>query len=194
MITAANIKATPVWEKLLAEPIHPTLKKGLERMQEIAQRDGYWSPTKMVVMHMEGIELSGGLSWHGEWTRQQQRDIMLMRLSFLACECAQALRDTVNENLIESDQVRNGDVFRYAACVLRQKNADYGSSVYETGAFTPDMSTLAAALVRLGDKYQRLKKLSDSGYTPQVNESKADTILDVLGYCGILFGMNLNGD
>jgi hypothetical protein len=63
--------------------------------------------------------------------------------------------------------------------LLNRKNSDYGDSYAETrDEFGP-----TAFIIRLMDKYNRLKKLT-SEETALVNEeSIEDTIQDIIGYC-----------
>lgn len=62
--------------------------------------------------------------------------------------------------------------------LLKKKNTDYGNSFDHTRhEFGP-----TAFLLRLDDKYNRLKTLTKQ--EAQVNnESIEDTILDIIGYC-----------
>ena len=61
--------------------------------------------------------------------------------------------------------------------VYDRKNADYGDSFSILRKEYPN-----AILIRLFDKYNRLKTLM-SGQTAQVDESIIDTLLDLANYC-----------
>lgn len=65
------------------------------------------------------------------------------------------------------------------ACLLAKKNSDYGCS-YDLlrGEYGPE-----SFLIRLADKYHRLKKLVRSMGRPEVDESIEDTLKDIIGYC-----------
>ena len=62
--------------------------------------------------------------------------------------------------------------------VYHRKNLDYGNSFGE--AFKE--FGLISAVVRMGDKYRRIKSLS-SGRKNLVNESIKDTLMDMANYC-----------
>lgn len=80
------------------------------------------------------------------------------------------------------------ELMREAVCLLLRKNHDYGASVFDVGPLTKRLPPETAALVRLGDKYNRLVTLMDTD--PKVaTESRRDTVFDVLGYAIILTGM-----
>lgn len=69
------------------------------------------------------------------------------------------------------------------AQTYERKNADYGNSfgesIAEFGA--------VAGIVRIGDKFNRLKNLIKNPGTQRVNdESIADTLLDMANYCIML--------
>lgn len=69
------------------------------------------------------------------------------------------------------------------AATYERKNADYGNSfgesIAEFGA--------VAGIVRIGDKFNRLKNLIKNPGTQRVNdESIADTLLDMANYCIML--------
>ena len=66
--------------------------------------------------------------------------------------------------------------------MLLRKNADYGSSAWRPPVLAPDMDWRAMILVRMSDKIARMATLQAS-IDPQVNESIADTMRDLAGYC-----------
>lgn len=63
--------------------------------------------------------------------------------------------------------------------LLEKKNSDYGGS-YDLlrEEYGPE-----SFLIRLADKYHRLKKLVRSVGNPKVDESIEDTLKDIIGYC-----------
>lgn len=67
-----------------------------------------------------------------------------------------------------------------------RKNADYGNSYFALrDEYDPHVGVLPF-LIRLGDKYARLKNLWTKGKTEVYEvygESVADTIQDIVGYC-----------
>ena len=75
--------------------------------------------------------------------------------------------------------------------LLKRKNADYGDSFFEPPYLLPKMFPQTAALVRLSDKFHRLRTLwnsvrVDRGERTRTEESLEDTIRDVAGYCVLL--------
>lgn len=67
-------------------------------------------------------------------------------------------------------------------CTLKRKNADYGNSALTAPPLVKSMSAIDGIMVRLGDKFSRLRNLYGSN-SMRVNESLKDTILDIAGYC-----------
>ena len=64
--------------------------------------------------------------------------------------------------------------------VLAKKDADYGGSFDKTLKEYGDL----ALIIRLEDKFNRLKNLTINKAEPRVdNESVRDTIRDIAGYC-----------
>lgn len=91
--------------------------------------------------------------------------------------------DKLDKNFPESvDQVLTalGDL-------LKAKNKDYGNSAFQSPELTPGLPPGMAILVRVCDKYNRLKTLLGSGNTPATNEAIDDTILDLAGYMVLLY-------
>lgn len=78
--------------------------------------------------------------------------------------------DTFDRQLVE--------VLKELEDLLRKKNADYGSSydksVEEFGS--------VVTLIRLGDKFNRLKQLITSNEPAKVEETIEETLLDLVGY------------
>ena len=76
----------------------------------------------------------------------------------------------------------NIDNFRQIALELTElyskKNADYGNSFEES---IKDFG-ISAALVRITDKYNRIKHLLKDSSNMQVNESVEDTLKDLASY------------
>ena len=71
--------------------------------------------------------------------------------------------------------------------LLKRKNADYGDSFSEPPYLLPKMPPSTAALVRLSDKFHRLKTLWDLKDRKSVTgESLYDTVRDIAGYCVLL--------
>ena len=80
------------------------------------------------------------------------------------------------------------------ATTLAAKNADYGNSAFTPPPFAPNVSPEESVWVRLGDKVSRLETLLRRGGTPRVAESIDDTILDLAGYCAILWTIRREDD
>lgn len=62
--------------------------------------------------------------------------------------------------------------------VYKAKNKDYGDSFSSLRKEFPE-----AILIRLGDKYNRLKALMKNGKAEVKDESIEDTLLDLANYC-----------
>lgn len=62
--------------------------------------------------------------------------------------------------------------------VYEAKNKDYGDSFSSLRKEFPE-----AILIRLGDKYSRLKSLMKNGRAEVKDESIEDTLLDLANYC-----------
>lgn len=62
--------------------------------------------------------------------------------------------------------------------IYKAKNKDYGDSFSSLRKEFPE-----AILIRLGDKYNRLKSLMKSGKAEVKDESVEDTLLDLANYC-----------
>lgn len=79
---------------------------------------------------------------------------------------------------------RTDIIFEEMQDTLRKKNSDYSR---DNDAFYNfrEFGTLGF-LVRMSDKWSRLKGLVGTGKTPQVNESIRDTLLDMANYCVLL--------
>jgi len=90
-----------------------------------------------------------------------------------------ALRGTNGE-----EQQRIADVgVRWLSMLLR-KNADYGSSAWNTPVLAPEMSPGDAILVRMSDKISRISSLRSKQDSPQItDESLEDTVRDLGAYC-----------
>lgn len=196
MMTRADVLNVPDWRKL-RETTHSTLLGALDRLELFGASVGEcraMSPQAFVAERLGVLPQSGGLNWNcrPEDMDDHLRRLMLYRIEELQFDAAKALCEIINASNEDGlREVYPEDVFHYSAWILSCKNRDYGASVYSPGAFTPYLEPTAAALVRLGDKFQRLKTLSTQDAS--VNESVADTILDVIGYCTILIGMNMEG-
>ncbi len=65
---------------------------------------------------------------------------------------------------------------------LLRKNADYGNSALTPPILCPSLTAFEGIMVRLGDKFARLKNLN-VGHKDSVGESVRDTIKDIAGYC-----------
>lgn len=74
--------------------------------------------------------------------------------------------------------------------VLKNKNRDYGCSVFRAGGLVPSLPVELAMYVRIGDKINRLRNLlggeADRQEQPATRESIDDTILDLAGYLVLL--------
>ena len=62
--------------------------------------------------------------------------------------------------------------------IYKAKNKDYGDSFSSLRKEFPE-----AILIRLGDKYNRLKALMKNGKAKVKDESIEDTLLDLANYC-----------
>lgn len=72
------------------------------------------------------------------------------------------------------------DILQEMANIYHAKNADYGDSF----ARSFEQFGITAAVVRIGDKYNRLCELTKPGNTAQVkSETVRDTLLDQANYC-----------
>lgn len=88
----------------------------------------------------------------------------------------QALQsDNLDQRCIASEGLK------WVATLLK-KNADYGSSVWKAPVLKPVLDPGDAILVRMSDKVSRIAELSD-GMAPRVQESLADTVMDLGCYC-----------
>jgi hypothetical protein len=100
-------------------------------------------------------------------------------------------QNTVEDNLrIITDALagRNQDQREIAflglqtIAIMVRKNQDYGSSVFNIGAISPDVSPEAGLRVRLGDKLSRINNLVNQPGNQQVAESITDTGHDASAY------------
>jgi hypothetical protein len=66
--------------------------------------------------------------------------------------------------------------------IMVKKNQDYGSSVFNIGAISPDVSPEQGIRVRLGDKLSRINNLVSQPGNQQVAESITDTGHDASAY------------
>lgn len=66
--------------------------------------------------------------------------------------------------------------------LMVQKNQDYGSSVFNVGTISPDVSPEAGIRVRLGDKLSRINNLIAQPDAQRVSESITDTGHDASAY------------
>lgn len=70
------------------------------------------------------------------------------------------------------------DICDYMTDIYRRKNEDYGDSFGLLREEYPN-----AILVRIGDKYNRLKTLHNRKENKVTDESICDTLLDLANYC-----------
>ncbi len=73
------------------------------------------------------------------------------------------------------------------ADLLLRKNADYGSSAWQTPVLTPGLDPRTAILVRMSDKIARLNALFATDKKAQVDESVEDTMRDLGAYALLYF-------
>lgn len=67
---------------------------------------------------------------------------------------------------------------------LLDKNADYGAGALRPPDLLPGFTAGAGLLIRIGDKYGRLKSLLSTDHVPAFSaETLADTVRDLAGYC-----------
>lgn len=82
------------------------------------------------------------------------------------------------------------DLCSYLSETYRRKNEDYGDSFALLRDEYPE-----AILVRIGDKYNRLKTLHNHKESMVIDESIADTLMDMANYCIMeLIEMRLDAD
>ena len=86
------------------------------------------------------------------------------------------------ESTLTPLQQRMASQSRRILDLLLRKNRDYGSSVFMSPEFAPEMSPESAVRVRLGDKTARIRNLLASSNASVVSESVDDTIDDMIGY------------
>jgi DUF1009 family protein len=100
-------------------------------------------------------------------------------------------RNTVEDNLriitdalagSSQDQREIAFIGLQTIAVMVKKNRDYGSSVFNVGAISPDVSPEAGIRVRLGDKLSRINNLVNQPSNQQVAESITDTGHDASAY------------
>ncbi len=85
------------------------------------------------------------------------------------------------EGIRGDDQQRIAATALEWACLLLAKNEDYGSSVWQAPDICPVLSAGDAILVRLADKWERLKQLANR--PPEIaSESREDTMRDLGAY------------
>ena len=70
------------------------------------------------------------------------------------------------------------NICEYLTEIYTRKNSDYGDSFSSLRKEFPE-----AILVRIGDKYNRLKTLYKNGEYMVKNEPISDTLLDLANYC-----------
>lgn len=66
--------------------------------------------------------------------------------------------------------------------IMVTKNQDYGSSVFNIGTISPDVSPEAGIRVRLGDKLSRINNLIAQPDAQRISESITDTGHDASAY------------
>lgn len=71
------------------------------------------------------------------------------------------------------------DILEPISELLQRKNTDYDASYDETREEFGPM----AFVLRLNDKFKRIKKLTNKGKALVNDESIEDTIQDIIGYC-----------
>lgn len=77
---------------------------------------------------------------------------------------------------------RFSEITKEMAETYRKKNSDYGSSFSQS---IKDFG-IVAGVVRISDKFNRLKNLTISGKALVNDESIQDTLLDMANYCIML--------
>ena len=77
--------------------------------------------------------------------------------------------------------------------IIQAKNNDYtaeSESAFSNFESTPELATpIAGLLIRMGDKFQRLKTFSQTGKLAVKNEGAEDAFRDLIGYALIGLGM-----
>ena len=84
---------------------------------------------------------------------------------------------------LSDDQRRIWKVFLRALATALRKNNDYGSSVFTPPTLAPDVGTLGAILVRMGDKIKRIQALRTGRERMVADERLNDTMGDLGTYC-----------
>lgn len=85
--------------------------------------------------------------------------------------------DFVPNSISDIDRFKN--IINQMFDTFKRKNHDYGNSFEQS----LDEEGLAAARIRLGDKWNRFKTLSKSKDIKVNDESLKDTLLDTANYC-----------
>lgn len=155
------------WDEILATECHPTLQAGIVIAHEMICKRREHSR----MAELQGLAIM--LDFLGKGDTKVSFYVQIMEGALMA----------LNPGSIDHAD----EILRDCIRTLLKKNHDYGASVFNAGPLTPNLSPETAALVRLGDKYNRLKTLLTA--EAQVNETKRETIVDVIGYSIILAGM-----
>ncbi len=94
---------------------------------------------------------------------------------------------TALDGLHGKDQQLIAEVGLEVVSLLLRKNSDYGSSAWVAPVLAPSMSPFEAIQCRMSDKIARLSGLL-AGRQSEVDESAADTMLDLAGYSVLWLG------
>lgn len=145
----------------------------------------YSTDTKSVMKEGD-IIVSDGTKIYNLTTSMDHNDISLLdicnNLDYISDEQVVELDDIIeyNNDLGEfSDSYRFQKILSEMLSTYVAKNSDYGNSFEES----LDEEGLAAARVRMGDKWNRFKTLSKGKSNLVKDESIRDTLLDTANYC-----------
>lgn len=93
------------------------------------------------------------------------------------------MNETTERQILPLNVVRFKHITEEMADTYKRKNADYGNSFSQSFA----EHGAIAGIVRIGDKYNRVKQLLLTDAVAQVNtESAVDTLLDMANYAIML--------
>lgn len=119
-------------------------------------------------------------------TGKEYKNLSVSEL-FLTEKCLEPITDdgpiyninpkTVSEIYTDTDRFK--DITKKMIDTFRRKNHDYGNSFEQS----LNEEGLAAARIRMGDKWNRFKNLSKLNKAEVSDESLRDTLLDLSNYC-----------
>lgn len=113
----------------------------------------------------------------------------VLQSTLRAIECTEGVLDTRTRREIASVGLR-------LVITLVRKNTDYGDSACSSPILAPNLPVELALLARMSDKVARLRNLAggigQADESVPYNESLNDTLLDLAGYCLLMYNYRLN--